>query len=108
MALISTVPPLTGAVDPLDADLVKGDGTSTYRLKVGDKGPGRLSWELWASHVLLLVKEPTFDLDQYREWKVTPIGDGSKKTNGMKMNNLRDKWPDLAAHIDAALAEKDG
>ncbi len=107
MALISTIPPLGGSVDPLDQHLVKGDGTSVYRLKVGDKGPGRLAWELWASHVLLLVKEPAFDLSQFREWCATPIGDGSRKTNAKKLAELRRKWPDLAEHIDAALAEKE-
>ncbi len=107
MALISTVPPLTGAVDPLDLHLVQGDGTSVYRLRVGDKGPGRLAWDLWALHVLLLFKEPTFDLDQFRAWCVEPIKDGSRKCNYDKLHELRTKHPDLADAIDAALTEKE-
>jgi hypothetical protein len=106
MALI-TVPPTIDSIDPLDQHLVQGDGTSVYRLKVGDKGPGRLAWEFWASHTLLLFKEPEFDLDQFCEWCATPIKDGARKTNGAKLHELRSKWPDLADHIDAVLDGKD-
>ena len=105
---IKLSPTIGGAVDPLDAHLVKGDGTSTYRLKVGDKGPGRLAWELWASHVLLLVKEPTFGWGEWGEWSRMPIKDGSRKLNYNKMMELRHKHPDLAEAIDAALAAKEG
>jgi len=108
MALIPDIPPLGGAVDPLDAHLVKGDGTSTYRLKVGDKGPGRLAWELRASTTKLMIEAPMFTLQDYAEWLQCPIMDGSHKTNRDRMRELRRKHPDLAEAIDAALAAKEG
>lgn len=106
MALISTVPPLTGGVDPLDADLVQGDGTSTYRLNLAGRSAGRAAWEFWASHVLLMVKVPEFTLYDWREWRQQPIKDGSLKTNGAKLAELRMKHPDLSWHIDDAIAGK--
>ncbi len=105
MALINTIPPLTGSVDPLDLHLVQGDGTSVYRLRVGDKGPGRLAWELWASMVLGMVRVEEFDRDAFRVWQETPIKDGSTKTNGRKLDDLRIKHPDLAEQIDEVIAE---
>ena len=107
MALISTIPPLSGSVDPLDQHLVQGDGTSVYRLKVGDKGPGRLAWEFWASMVLGMVRMPDFDREAFRVWQEAPIKDGARKTNGAKLDEMRVKHPDLAERIDDAMVHKD-
>ncbi len=108
MSLIPDIPPLTGAVDPLDQHLVQGDGTSTYRLKVGTKGPGRLAWELWASMVVTMIQMPEFSLNDWPEWYWAPIKDGSRKHNHDKLRELHVKHPDLADAINAALAEKEG
>lgn len=104
MALINL--PQISLVDPLDQQLVQGDGRSTYRLAHAEKSAGRLAWEFWASHVLLLVSHPDFTVTDLREWRASPCGKGTK-TNGRKLDELRHKHPDLADRIDAVTAEID-
>ena len=94
--------PQINFVDPLDQQLVQGDGRSTYKLAHVEKSAGRLAWEFWASHVLLLVVHPDFDLMNLREWRVAPCGKGSK-TNSKKLDELRRKHPDLADRIDTEI-----
>jgi hypothetical protein len=94
-------------VDPLDRHLVQGDGRSTYKLAHVEKSAGRIAWEFWASHVLLMVKVPEFDIAAFREWKRMPISDGARKTNGQKLDELRMKWPDLSSQIDDVMTHKD-
>lgn len=64
------------------------------------KTSGRTMAELWASNSLALVK--TFDMLTYRDWLRTPCTPKGTKTNGEKLDELRDKHPDLAQKIDEA------
>lgn len=86
---------------------ITGNSLSTYQLAHAEKGPGRLMWEFWASQVWEMVKVPEFTRADWREWKAQPIKDGSTKINGVKYEELWRKWPDLAEHIDAAIAGKE-
>lgn len=92
-------------VDPADQALVKGGGRSTYQLKTAEKGPGRLAAELWASQAVTLFRMPDFNLLNYREWKETPCTPGGRKSNGEKLDELREKHPDLAEAIDDVVAD---
>lgn len=93
------------AVDPADRHLVQGDGRSTYQIAMGDKGPGRLAAELWASQVLGSFKMPGFDVMTYRDWLREPCTPQGKKDNSQKLRELREKHPDLADQIDTAAAD---
>jgi hypothetical protein len=93
------------SVDPADRHLVQGDGRSTYQIATADKDPGRSAAEFWASDILLLLKQPGYDLLQFKEWKVTPCTNKSTKTNEQKLRELREKHPDLADKIDEAASE---
>lgn len=92
-------------VDPADRHLVQGDGRSTYQIAVGDKGPGRLAAELWASQVMGSFKMPGFDMMTYRDWLREPCTPKGTKDNSQKLSELREKHPDLADKIDTAAAD---
>lgn len=92
-------------VDPGDMHLVQGDGRSVYQVKTGDKGPGRLAAELWASQAVTLFKQPGYSLLDYKEWKVAPCTNKGTKTNEQKLAELRDKHQDLADSVDAAISD---
>lgn len=98
-------PPAMALVDPADRNLVKGDGRSTYQTKTAEKAPGRLAAELWASQAVTLFRMPDFNLLHYREWKETAATPGGRKSNGEKLDELRDKHPDLAEAIDDVVAD---
>lgn len=66
------------------------------------KSAGRLAAELWASQTLGTFKGPGFDTLAYRDWLRTPATPKGTKTNAMKVDELRDKHPDLADKIDEA------
>lgn len=93
-------------VDPADQALVRnGDNRSTYQQKHAGKPPGRLAAELWASQAIGLFKMPDYNLLHYREWKETPCTPGGRKNNGDKLDELREKHPDLAQAIDDVVAD---
>jgi hypothetical protein len=89
-------------VDPADRHLVQGDGRSTYQIATADKAPGRSAAEFWASDILLLLKQPGYDLLQYKEWKATRCTPKGTKTNEDRLIEMREKHPDLAQAIDDA------
>lgn len=64
------------------------------------KSSGRLAAELWASQTLGIMESPGFDTLQYKDWKLQPCTSKGTKTNGQKLEELRDKHPDLADKID--------
>lgn len=69
------------------------------------KSSGRLAAELWASQVLGTFKGPGFDVMAYKDWlreAATPKG---TKTNAQKLEELREKHPDLADAIDTAASD---
>lgn len=83
-----------------DRHLISNDGRSVYQEKTGDKGPGRLAAELWASNALEVVKGS--DLVAYRDWLREPCTPQGRKDNATKLAELREKHPDLADKIDTA------
>lgn len=66
------------------------------------KSAGRLAAELWASNALETFKGPGFDTLAYGDWKATPCTPKGTKTNKEKLDELREKHPDLADKIDEA------
>ncbi len=93
------------SVDAADQHLVQGDGRSTYQVAHADKSSGRLAAELWASQILGMFKLPGFDVMAYRDWQREPCALKSAKTNAQKLNEMREKHPDLTDKIDEAAAD---
>lgn len=88
-----------------DRHLLKnGETRSTYRVAADAKAPGRAAAEFWASSVLMLFKQPGYDLLQYREWRGTPCTNKGTKTNDDRLVEMREKHPDLAQQIDDAVS----
>lgn len=85
--------------------LRNGETRSTYRVAADEKSPGRAAAEFWASSVVLLFRQPGYDLLQYREWRGTPCTNKGTKTNDQKLAELREKHPDLAQNIDDAVSD---
>jgi hypothetical protein len=66
------------------------------------KSAGRLAAELWASNALEIIKTPGFDTLSFKDWKLQPCTNKGTKNNGQKLEELREKHPDLADKIDEA------
>lgn len=66
------------------------------------KSAGRLTAELWASNVLEILKGPGFDSLAYRDWQRETCTPKGTKTNAMRLEEIREKHPDLAQKIDEA------
>jgi len=79
-----------------------GETRSTYQIKHADKSSGRLTAELWASQVLGIIETPGFDTLSFKDWKLQPCTNKGTKNNGQKLEELREKHPDLADKIDEA------
>lgn len=69
------------------------------------KTAGRTMAELWASNALELFKTPGFDVIAYRDWLRMPCTPKGTKSNSVKVDELREKHPDLADKIDAAASD---
>jgi hypothetical protein len=91
-------------VHPDDRHLIQGDGRSVYQIKTGDKGPGRLNAELWASAAVTLFKQDGFSLLHYADWKKEPCTPKGRVTNEAKLEEIREKHPDLGQKVDDAIA----
>lgn len=88
---------LNEARDDIALAQVRGEQPITEQ-----KSSGRTMAELWATSALNVIKTPGFDNLAYKDWlreAATPKG---QKTNGMKLEELREKHRDLADKIDVA------
>lgn len=63
---------------------------------------GRTMAELWATNALGIIKGPGFDMLAYRDWLRAPCTPKGTKSNAVKLEELREKHPDLAQKIDEA------
>jgi hypothetical protein len=66
------------------------------------KSAGRLAAELWGSEILGMFKQPGFTYATYQDWLREPCTPKGKKTFGEKLDEMRDKHPDLGEEIDKA------
>lgn len=88
-----------------DGLIKNGETRSVYQIATADKSPGRTAAEFWASQVVTLFKQQGYSLLDYKEWKITPCTNKGTKTNEQKLGELREKHPDLADAIDAAVSD---
>jgi hypothetical protein len=100
-----TAPFASNALEQARQDIIEqngGETRSTYQIKHVDKSAGRMAAELWASQALGVLQTPGFDTLSFKDWKLQPCTNKGTKNNGQKLEELREKHPDLADKIDEA------